>query len=74
MLFIVKHKKSFNSLTTRDTFLCHFIKVPERPGTHLCVLMFKILQNKHNIDSTRTERYLWTFRLSIQLYIYTRDR
>ena len=58
---------------TRDAFLHHFIKVPERPGTHLCVLMFKIMQNKHNIYSTRTERYLWTSRLSIQLYIYTQE-
>ena len=27
----------FNSLTARDAFLRHFIKVPERPGTHLCI-------------------------------------
>ena len=26
-----------NSLTARDTFLRHLIKVPEWPGTHLCV-------------------------------------
>ena len=28
-----------NSLTARDVFLRHFIKVPEWPGTHLMFLM-----------------------------------
>ena len=61
---------SFNSLLARDAFSRHFIKVPKQPGVHLCILM----QNKHNVYSTRTERYLWTSRLSLQLYIYTTDR
>ena len=38
---VFQHDNIFNSLTARDTFLRHFIKVPERPGTHLCVFNAK---------------------------------
>ena len=34
----------------------------------------KCLQNKHNITSTQTEKYLWTSKGHLQIYIYTRDR
>ena len=34
----------------------------------------KSLQNKCNVCSTRTEKYLWTSKTFLQLYIYTRDR
>ena len=32
-----------------------------------------LMQIKHNIYFTRTGRYLWTSRLSLQLYIYTQQ-
>ena len=34
----------------------------------------KSLQNKDGVCSTRTEKYLWTSKTFLQLYIYTRDR
>ena len=37
-LFIKCNYNLINSLMARDAFLRHFIKVPERPGTHLCVI------------------------------------